>query len=51
MLLNIFVFSIKPGKVVIILAGRFAGRKGVVVKANDDAVDSKRFGHAVGNHT
>eukprot|EP01041_Mallomonas_annulata_P009652 gene9652-20066_t len=38
---------IKPGKVVIVLAGRYAGRKGVVVKASDDGAQSKRFGHAV----
>mmetsp|Transcript_35521 Transcript_35521/g.36188 ORF Transcript_35521/g.36188 Transcript_35521/m.36188 type:complete len:143 (+) Transcript_35521:65-493(+) len=38
---------IKPGKVVIVLAGRYAGRKGVVVKASDDASDTKRFGHAI----
>ena len=38
----------KGGKVVIMLAGRFAGRKAVVVKATDDGNGDKRFGHAVG---
>lgn len=31
----------------IILAGRYAGRKAVVVKASDDGSDKKRFGHAI----
>lgn len=44
----LFIFSIKSGKVVIVLAGRFAGRKAVVVKASDEGSDSKKFGHAVG---
>ncbi len=30
------------------LAGRFAGRKAVVVKTNDDGAAGKKFGHAVG---
>jgi hypothetical protein len=34
--------------VVIILSGRYAGRKAVVVKASDDGNDSKKFGHAIG---
>ncbi|CAE7704949.1 RPL27, partial [Symbiodinium microadriaticum] len=38
---------IKSGKVVILLAGRYAGRKAVVVKTNDDGSDGKRFGHAI----
>jgi hypothetical protein len=42
------VFSFKTGKVVIVLAGRYAGRKAVVVKASDDGNDSKKFGHAIG---
>jgi len=40
----------KSGRVVIVLAGRYAGRKAVVVKAADEGSDSKKFGHAVGNH-
>lgn len=37
---------IKSGRVVIILAGRFAGRKAVVVRASEEA-GTKGFGHAV----
>jgi large subunit ribosomal protein L27e len=39
--------SIKPGKIVIILAGRFAGRKAVVVKTFDDGSKDHEFGHAL----
>ncbi len=42
--------SFKNGKVVIVLNGRFAGRKAVVVKASDDGNDSKKFGHALGKN-
>eukprot|EP01039_Chlorochromonas_danica_P002958 gene2958-3226_t len=38
---------IKSGKVVILTAGRYAGRKAVVVKASDEGNDSKKFGHAL----
>eukprot|EP00030_Apusomonadida_sp_AF-17_P002267 a327_3706.p2 GENE.a327_3706~~a327_3706.p2 ORF type:complete len:148 (-),score=62.14 a327_3706:93-512(-) len=38
---------LKPGKVVIILAGRFAGRKAVIVKNHDDGAAGHQFGHAV----
>jgi hypothetical protein len=43
-----YIISIKSGKVVILLAGRYAGRKAVVVKANDEGLAGKKFGHAVG---
>ena len=33
----------KPGKVVIILNGRFAGRKGIIVKSNYDGVKDKKY--------
>ena len=39
---------IKSGKVVIVLGGRFAGRKGVVVKTYDDGTPERKFGHAIG---
>ena len=32
----------------IILSGRYAGRKAVVVKASDDGNENKKFGHAIG---
>ena len=31
----------------IVLSGRFAGRKAVIVRASDEGTDSKKFGHAV----
>ena len=34
---------IKSGKVVIVLQGRFAGRKAIVVKAYDDGNAERRF--------
>ncbi|EKU23205.1 hypothetical protein NSK_006073 [Nannochloropsis salina CCMP1776] len=38
---------IKPGKVVVVLAGRYAGKKAVVVKALDEGSVDKRFPHAI----
>mmetsp|Transcript_19801 Transcript_19801/g.27837 ORF Transcript_19801/g.27837 Transcript_19801/m.27837 type:complete len:146 (-) Transcript_19801:51-488(-) len=38
---------IKSGKVVIVLAGRYAGKKAVVVKTFDDGSDEKRFSHCL----
>lgn len=40
--------SIKSGKVVIMLAGRYAGRKAVVVKVSEDGSSGKRFGNCIG---
>lgn len=37
----------KNGKVVIVLCGRYAGRKAVVVKTFDDGTPDKQFGHAL----
>merc|ERR1711894_726943 len=37
----------KQGKVVLVLAGRFAGRKAVIVKPTDDGTTDKPFGHAL----
>ena len=31
----------KPGKVVIVLAGRYAGRKAIIVKQQDDGTQGK----------
>jgi large subunit ribosomal protein L27e len=39
--------SIEPGKVVIVLAGRHAGKKAVVVKSFDDGNSDKRFAHCL----
>ncbi|KAH8064362.1 ribosomal protein L27 [Aureococcus anophagefferens] len=38
---------IKSGKVVIVLQGRFAGHKAIVVKAYDEGTPDKKFAHAV----
>lgn len=37
----------KANKVVIVLSGRYAGRKAVVVKTFDDGTAEKQFGHAL----
>ena len=39
--------SLKPGKVVILLNGRFAGRKAVIVKNADEGDQSRPYGHAL----
>lgn len=41
------VRSIKSGKVVVLLAGRYAGRKAVVVKPFDEGSENRKFGHAI----
>mmetsp|Transcript_8392 Transcript_8392/g.11730 ORF Transcript_8392/g.11730 Transcript_8392/m.11730 type:complete len:143 (-) Transcript_8392:404-832(-) len=38
---------IKSGKVVVVLAGRYAGRKAVVVKTYDDGSIDRKFSHAM----
>jgi ribosomal protein L14E/L6E/L27E len=46
--IDLFVFnSIKPGKIVIVLAGRFAGRKAVIVKTQDEGTKENPFPHAI----
>lgn len=37
----------KPGKVVLVLSGRYAGRKAVVVHTHDDGISRRPYGHAV----
>lgn len=37
----------KPGKVVVVLSGRFAGKKGIVVKNYDDGSNDRPYGHAL----
>ena len=37
----------KAGKVVLILGGRFAGRKAIIVKNFDDGTAEKPYGHAL----
>jgi large subunit ribosomal protein L27e len=37
----------KPGRVVIMLNGRFAGRKAIVVKSYDEGATERPYGHAL----
>lgn len=37
----------QPGKVVILLTGRYAGKKAVIVKNYDDGTSSRPYGHAL----
>merc|ERR1712170_315883 len=38
---------IKQGKVVLVLGGRYAGRKAIIVKNYDDGTSEKPYGHAL----
>merc|ERR1712138_7245 len=38
---------LKPGKIVIVLQGRYAGRKAVIVKNYDEGTDDRKYPHAV----
>lgn len=40
-------YNLQPGKVVIVLQGRQAGKKAVIVKSHDEASGSRRYGHAL----
>ena len=49
-----FVFSVakmgkimKQGKVVLVLSGRYSGRKAIVIKTYDDGTSDKQYGHAI----
>jgi large subunit ribosomal protein L27e len=37
----------KPGKVVVVTAGRYAGKKGIIVKNHDDGSNERHYGHAL----
>ena len=37
----------KPGKIVIVLNGRFAGRKGIIVKSNYESVKGRKYPHCM----
>lgn len=37
----------KPGKVVLVLGGRFAGRKAIIIRNYDDGTSDKPYGHAL----
>lgn len=38
---------LKPNKVVLLLQGRYAGRKAVIVKNFDDGASGRQYGHAL----
>jgi large subunit ribosomal protein L27e len=38
---------LKPGKVVVVTRGKYAGRKGVIVKNQDVGTKTRPYGHAV----
>jgi large subunit ribosomal protein L27e len=42
-----FVFSMKPGRVVVMLSGRRAGCKAVIVKQHDEGKKDRKFSHAL----
>lgn len=37
----------KPGKVVLVLSGRYAGKKAIVVTTHDDGTMQRQYGYAV----
>merc|ERR1739838_1212605 len=37
----------KSGKVVLVLSGRYAGRKAIIVKSYDDGSGDRQYGHAL----
>lgn len=45
--IQILPFLLQPGKVVILLSGRYAGKKAVIVKNNDDGASGRSYGHAI----
>ena len=42
-----FMLDVQPQKVVIILTGRYAGKKAVIVKNFDDGTQQRKYGHAL----
>ncbi|CAG8548026.1 14172_t:CDS:1 [Funneliformis caledonium] len=38
---------LKPGKVAIVLSGRYAGKKVVIVKVYDEGTKERQYGHAI----
>merc|ERR1712012_1160465 len=44
---DVMVKFMKPGKVVIVLAGRYAGRKAIIVKQQDEGSPEKPYSHAL----
>ena len=44
------LYSIKSGKVVVVLNGKYAGKKAVVVKAFENGQGSRKFSHCIGKN-
>jgi ribosomal protein L14E/L6E/L27E len=44
---SFFFVSPQPGKVVVVLQGRYAGKKAVIVKNVDDGSSARPYGHAL----
>ncbi len=42
-----FIFSYKPGRVVVVLNGRHAGKKGIIIKSNYENSKDKKFPHCL----
>lgn len=42
-----FIIVLKPGKVVIVLRGKYAGKKAVIVQAFDEGSDKRPYPHAL----
>lgn len=38
---------LKEGKIVVVLRGRFAGKKAVIVRVHEEGTDERRYPHAV----
>uniref|UniRef100_A0A7S0YD97 60S ribosomal protein L27 n=1 Tax=Polytomella parva TaxID=51329 RepID=A0A7S0YD97_9CHLO len=38
---------LKTGKVVLLLGGRYAGKKAVIIKPHDDGTEGRAYGHAL----
>jgi ribosomal protein L14E/L6E/L27E len=38
---------VQPGKVVIVLQGRYAGKKAVIVRSHDEGTSARKYGHAL----
>lgn len=40
------LYSLKPGKVVIVLRGKYAGKKAVITRVSEEPTNATNFGHA-----
>ena len=47
-LFSFYAQFLKKGKIVIVLSGRYAGKKAVIMKSYDKGTESHSFGHCLG---